>query len=417
MNYKDTVLILGVDSSTKYALNYAKEIGVRTIITDYNTIDKCPLKKLADVSWDINVSEVDILEKKCLEEHVTAIYAGNHEFCIEQARILTKRLNLPFYASDQAWEHSKNKVSFKKACIDAGIEVPRNYDFTSISSSGNSSEIVNYPVMVKPADASSSKGLSICHNYDELVQAYNKALTFSQNVIIEDYIDGDEFDISLYCDNGVVYLLRIMKHYTQTINNNKKFVLVYGPYKQIYPEYFENIHPNVIQLLKNMNCTNGFLFIQAIRKNSKWYFLEMNYRISGLSIHSAEKYLYGQSSAEKSLALALNRPYNYDPTKTANSEGKMVGFFYYSKPGIIDKIEGVDIVKSLEGVEITVERFKEKDEVKQTNDMTQIAYYIVLWDKTDEGIINKLKTINNTLHFIDQNGNQMLIPLENYDFS
>ena len=62
-----------------------------------------------------------------------------------------------------------------------------------------------------------------------------------------------------------------------------------------------------------------------------------------------------------------------------------------------------------------LERFHEGDQVDITNSMYQIAYYISIGASSDEEAARKLKAINDTLHFYDKDGNEMLCKFENYE--
>ena len=69
------LLFIGSLSDTKIAINHCKKLGVYTIVTDYVPYEKSKAKQLADEYWDIDVKDIDALEKKCLENDVTAVYA------------------------------------------------------------------------------------------------------------------------------------------------------------------------------------------------------------------------------------------------------------------------------------------------------------------------------------------------------
>ena len=58
-------------------------------------------------------------------------------------------------------------------------------------SKDNRPKAKDYPVIVKPVDGCSSRGITVCHNDEELSHAIDFALSqsLSSNVIIEKYID------------------------------------------------------------------------------------------------------------------------------------------------------------------------------------------------------------------------------------
>ena len=85
------------------------------------------------------------------------------------------------------------------------------------------------------------------------------------------------------------------------------------------------------------------------------------------------------------------------------------------RSGRIARIEGLETVKAMDRVEVILERFHEGDQVDITNSMYQIAYYISIGASSDEEAAGKLKAINDTLHFYDEDGVEMLYKYENYE--
>lgn len=75
------LLMLGTTGrGTKELLLEAKRRGIYTIVTDNLSVEKAPLKLLADEYWMISTADIDILEEKCREEGVAAIMNGISTF-------------------------------------------------------------------------------------------------------------------------------------------------------------------------------------------------------------------------------------------------------------------------------------------------------------------------------------------------
>ena len=218
------LLFLGVDTSTGEAIEYAKSKKVYTIVTDFYSPEIKKEKKAADEYWMIDVADFEALKKKCIEEGVTNIYAGNHEFCLEQCKRLCKELGFPFYASDDGWKAARDKVFYKEKCQKAGLLTPKQY-YLDENFSDKDLEKIKYPVIVKPSDSSARKGLSIVANQDELLVAYKKALEYSENkkIIVEDYVDGDDIYIGCYVHNKKLILLHFTVDHLGMINGQKRF--------------------------------------------------------------------------------------------------------------------------------------------------------------------------------------------------
>ena len=70
------LLMLGTSYESCEMIKYAKSKGVYTIVTDPREPEKSIAKLVADEYWMINVSDIDLLEKKCKEEKINAVICG-----------------------------------------------------------------------------------------------------------------------------------------------------------------------------------------------------------------------------------------------------------------------------------------------------------------------------------------------------
>ena len=69
----------------------------------------------------------------------------------------------------------------------------------------------------------------------------------------------------------------------------------------------------------------------------------------------------------------------------------------------------------MEDVEVVLERFRVGDEIKRTDSMLQIAYYIGITARSKEELIRKIVHINDKLAIYGENGENLLVPFEDYD--
>ena len=417
----DKLLLLGIDTSTKYILEYARSIGVYTIISDMYPADSSPVKRLADENWQIDIKDLDRLEKACREHGVTGVYNGNHDICLDYVRELSLRLFGEFYASDRAWECSRDKLEFKKECTLAGLTVPKCYSlsgsFRDFSQVG-----LSYPLVVKPADSFASQGLSFCKNPEELKKGMDYALEVSpkKKIVVEEFIDGDEYGVGLIFDQGKVTLVEFNRLYKYYIDQVKRFVFVgHNAKDEIREEYLSTVHDKIVQLFRNIRAEKGGGFIQMIYRDHTFYPLEFGYRLDGVGSWMTRKLTSGFSTADYMANVALRR----DPSDFADKVRELSAHTHYHggeyfpavKPERIARIEGLEKVKAMDRVEVILERFHEGDQAGITNSMYQIAYYISIGASSDEEAARKLKAINDTLHFYDEDGNEMLCKFENYE--
>lgn len=416
MEKKEKLLILGCSVGTEDALQYAKELGVYTIITDNITPGENSLKRLADEYWMIDVADVDVLESKCKEEMVSGIFAATSEFCLDKAKELCERLKLPFYASDEGWATARDKERFKRHCVDCGINVPKKYDVYGPISEELLKEI-SWPVIVKPADSYAQIGLSVCHNAEELRKGYEFALQKSRmgKVVVEEYIEGDEISALYLIKDGQIRNIDVINFFYMPINGRNNFT--YTVQNSIFSEEYEKKCSDKIErLLKVLGCWNGTIFFQAIRKNGVYYFLEMNYRLNGAASWFSDEKRTGINILKYMVDLALQRE-----TKQWLSKGKISiyqaggNYFIWARPGKVERVEGVKKVEEIEGVRVILQNFHAGDFVPEEVSMKQIAFNICLVAEDKEKIKRKIQDINETLHLYDSEENEMLLYFREYE--
>lgn len=60
---REKLLLMGVSSDTLYVLQYAKKIGVFTIITDNRPVEVSMEKEMADEYWMIDLKDLNAWKK------------------------------------------------------------------------------------------------------------------------------------------------------------------------------------------------------------------------------------------------------------------------------------------------------------------------------------------------------------------
>jgi cyanophycin synthetase len=89
----------------------------------------------------------------------------------------------------------------------AAIPVPRGYTVRSLEEALKVAAKLSSPFTVKPLDANQGKGVTTRATMDQLPYAYEAASEYSSSVIIEDYIQGDDYRV-LVVDGRVVAAAR-----------------------------------------------------------------------------------------------------------------------------------------------------------------------------------------------------------------
>lgn len=418
MRSDQKLLIIGCSTGTEEALEYARKKGIYTIITDYNPPEIAPLKKVSNEYWMVDAAQIDKLEKKCREKKITGVFVATSEFCLDTAKELCTRLNLPFFASEEGWKCARNKQLFKKHCEECNIDTPRVW-YVGNELTQELLEGINYPVIVKPIDSCAQQGINICENERELCNGFKKALGKStlEKVMVEEYIVGEEIASFYYFFNGEVILSELDDLVYMKINGRNDFVFVKN-YSKYMKEYLERSEPGIRRLFQHMDCRNGTAYLQGIRKNGKIYFIEMGYRLDGIGSWKRNE----MSNCYSSIRLLVDIAVGDIPQDIPKDFGQKLHpdrpagtYLLWARPGKIARIEGVDIVKQMKNVNIILDRFRIGDEVPQMVSMHQIAFCICMVAEKKRELKEYVRRINDVLHIYDEKGNELLYYLTDYD--
>ncbi|MGE9616753.1 MAG: D-alanine--D-alanine ligase family protein [Solitalea-like symbiont of Acarus siro] len=162
----------------------------------------------------------------------------------------------------------------EKLALDTLIDNKHGYNFKDIVSKHS------LPLIVKPNSSGSSIGASKVDNYSDLNKAIEDALKEDYHVIIEDFIAGREFSVSVFSDKNEIIVLPV----TEIVNGGNFFDFD-SKYdstidNEITPAKIDNQLVNKIQdivksIYKTLNC-DGVVRIDFIIKDNDFYFMELN---------------------------------------------------------------------------------------------------------------------------------------------
>ena len=408
------LLMLGTSLGSIEIVETAKEMGYYTIVTDDLDPNRSPAKKVADEYWMINTNDLDLLEKRCREEKINAIFAGVSEFNLDRVKELTERLELPCYIEDAAWKYARDKSIFKKKCREFGIPIVEEY---TVSDPPQLDELtsIEYPVVVKPVDGNGNRGLSICNNETELLAGCRRARENSESgsILIERYIAGEESWHFYFLADGVIRHIYSGCVFRQP--GYPTFLYVLGTLAVTeYHDFKEQFDEKCAAFLKSIGCKNGIAWFQLIRdRNGKYYALEMAQRMSADSSGRVLKKSIGVNNIKWMLDLAFGKKHTAEMIpQSAKTPYKCAHYVYYhfaDRDGEIASIQGYN--------NLDPERYQvslvahEGDYIPKYRLMVRIVFNVYTADEICESI----RYINAKTRILDINNNNMYIQFTDFD--
>lgn len=306
------LLVLGGTSASLDLVKLAQSLGIYVIVTDEASTEHRVSKQIADEVAMISTDDMEGLAKLVKAKHIDGVFCGPSEFNLKNVIGLCDKVGLPCYATPQQWEMCSNKEVFKEFCRKNNVPTAQEYDIHIFQRDGEDIG-VEFPVIVKPVDGCSSKGISICKNRKDVLEAYEYALTAStcKKVVIEQYIDngGSIFSFRYILDNGKYYPYLIFDTYIADPVKKKCLISAFTFFPSALTElFFNELDQNIQKMFKDMGLKNGVAFVQAIPYKGKIYCHEMGYRLSGGMIYKITEPLMGINDMKMMLRYSLGEP-------------------------------------------------------------------------------------------------------------
>lgn len=283
-------LVLGGTYPHKHLINLLKKRGYHVTLADY--LENPPAKIDADehiCASTLNKEKIlQIAEERKIDSVITA--------CIDQANVtacyVAEKLNLPHPYSYETALNVTDKSRMKKFFIENKILSPKYFVVDSLEGALNVN--LKYPVIVKPTDATGSKGVFKCKDKVELAEKFPETYKTSRNkkVIVEEFIEGTE--ISYCCFIGEPEVFYINSNQKILFKSGTEGVLQCGAgiYPADIPDETNLKMKKIVEKLRDIfNFSNTPIFVQAIvTPDGLPYVLEFAPRVpGGLSFRVMEK--------------------------------------------------------------------------------------------------------------------------------
>lgn len=409
------LLILGANAVTCDIVNAAKALGVYTIVTDYNPVEKAPAKLVADEYWNDSIMDYDVLLHKIKEHNVDGILTGFIDIVLLPYQHLCELAGLPCYATKKVFETTMDKAKFKQLCRDNGVPVIPEYDLATFDPS-----IINEKnkVIIKPVDNSGSRGVILCETPSDFKRCLDFALSFSvkKQVVIEKYMEMDSISASYTIQDGIVSLSTLNDRYVHKAADGGS-VTCAGIYpSKYYDSYMEKMNDKMVKLYQAAGLKNGVLAVQFFTDGEEYYVMEMGHRLSGGQHYLYSKQENGISALDCLIHFAVTgRMADFSIAEKDNAKFKhnYCHLFILGKQAKIARFEGLDQVKSLpEIIDFTqMQQIGDMIGPDGTSAQKVVGLHLKVKDRSDLSRVIK-NEIEGVLHFYDENGNDLVIKNE-----
>lgn len=161
------LVILGTNEYQNPLIVRAKELGYETHVFGWKT--GAIGETTADVYHDVNIMDYDKLWEEVKKVNPCGVASIASELAMHPMNYLLRKLNIPCNSLETE-KIATDKYLMRCAMRDAGIDGPR---FTLVENNFDKSVLndFEYPLIIKPVDLSSSRGVMKINNPEELQDA------------------------------------------------------------------------------------------------------------------------------------------------------------------------------------------------------------------------------------------------------
>lgn len=415
------LLILGANQETTQLVEYANHMGIKTLVTSNRPTDAA--KKFAWKSFDVDGMDVPGVIALAKRENVDGVLVGVADVLVPSYCKVCDALGFHCYATQEIVDVFSYKDVFKSTCERYGIHgIPEFYLDAEMKQSDI--EKIEYPVMVKPVDSCSGKGMTVCYEEEDLKAAVEKALSESQKkrFIVEKYMQCEDMGMYYTFKDGVCSASCIYDRYTTDEQKGLSRVCLGGTYPSKHiKEYFERMHDNVCRMFEAIGIRNGVLMLSAFYENGEFYVYDTGFRLQGEAPHLLMNAIHGFDQREMLIRFALTGTegdLDLAECDDAYFRGKWAATLWFLlSEGKIKKISGMESIKDDRRIASNVQRLYEGDEVLPnwigTEQQVLARLYIVC--ETKQELANALNEYMNKVSALDENGNEMI--LKGFDVS
>ena len=396
------ILVLAGGADQIALIQELKSRGHEVVLVDY--FINPPARIYADKHIVASTLDVELVYEIAKNEHVSLVCTA----CTDQALLtvanVSERLGLPCYIDYQTALNVTNKSYMKRLLTENNIPTSKYViinDPSTVKLDG-----FTFPLVVKPVDCNSSKGVKRVETVEDFYIYSSKAINYSRShtAIIEEFKEGMEISADFYIENGIAKLLSATT--SRKIKNRSSFTILCSDYPAVNDEQEKELTDIAKKIAKAFHLNNTPLLIQLIVNDYEMNVIEFSARMGGGSKYKLIEVLSGENIMRKYVDLILGNKPSFYPQKQVQF-CKMV--YLYCYPGTLKKVEGLHKLKE-DGIIDEFFLYKTagmKIDKAETSGDRPAGYLVTA--KTENELIEKIKYIDKRISVISEDNIDIMV--------
>ena len=376
-----------------------KARNIYTILLDGNS--NAVAVPYADEFFAVNIFDIDQVKNIAQEQKVDFLITCCADQVLLVVAQVSEMLGLPCYIDYQTAKNVSDKELMKRLFVENNIPTSQYVVMEKLDISRVRG--LRYPLIVKPVDAYSSRGVCKVCNEEELCRAFDEAVRISRskNAIVEEFCEGEEISVDVFVAKGKAHILCVSN--SEKIKDENKFVIFRGKFPITASKTLLNKIESVAQQIADaFHITDAPMLIQMISNGESVSVLEFCARTGGAMKYLLIQHVCGFDVIQAVIDLTLG---NEIQVVLRDPENKyIVNDFIYCKEGVFDHLEGFDELVAIGALkdyrQLRPSGFVTSGQANSSGDrvagMTIQADSIEEFNRLHEMIVNGIKVIDTT---------------------
>lgn len=318
-------------------IRLAKSMGLRVLVTDY--FKDRPGYQYADAHEVVDITDMSAILDVARHYKISGIICDTTDVGVPTAAYVAEHMGLPGMSYEVALNFT-NKARMRELARQHGISVPNYFIVHDTQACKKFINRINSPVIVKPVDSQSGKGITLVGQGSELPQAVQYALDNSKTrtAIIESVVSGQEFIVDSFMLDGHAVILGIAEKIPHRLQLTVSERITYRPLDE-YRDALPRIQQVNQIMLQSMGLRWGIAHAEYIFDGDVIIPIDIAARGGGCMIYThVLPYISQVNVNQEMIKLAIGREPVVNPgmPMAANIE------FFHIREGTIEAWLGIE---------------------------------------------------------------------------
>ena len=233
-----------------------------------------PAHNIADTSVYIDYSNIELLYKHISKNNYDAIIPGCNDRSYMSLAYVAEKMDFDGFDSYETVLTIHHKDRFRV------FAEKKNYPMPKAITMLEDINKLNFPVLVKPVDSFSGKGINKAYSIEELHIFWKEAEAFSSSglVVVEEFVEGELYSHSAFIKNGKIivdfFVNEYCTIYPYQVNSSNISMKLNKKVKKLVQSWTE-------QFAKDLDLCDGLIHTQFISDNQNFSLIEIARRCPG----------------------------------------------------------------------------------------------------------------------------------------